>query len=96
MQSAVANAIERDLETYRLGQLTLLCVINTSDREAHRRSVEVINAIPSVLPSGVEAQLLAFNPDVGSFDIDGLPLDDAVQVARAKETVGPARIARAR
>lgn len=75
------NATEGDLVVYRLGTRTLLSAINVSHHEARRRSEDVV-AQTSVSPD-VGSMLVEFNPDHGSYSIDGEAIDpaDVAQVA---------------
>lgn len=78
------NATERDLVVYRLGTRTLLSAINVSHREARRRSEDVV--AQTSVGADVGWMLVEFNPDHGSYSIDGEAIDptDAAQVAAVR------------
>lgn len=78
------NATEGDLIAYRLGARTLLSAINISHREARSRSEEVV--AQTSVDADVGCTLVEFNPDHGSYSIDGEAIDpaDAAQVGAAR------------
>lgn len=63
------NATEGELVVYRFGTRTLLSAINVSHRDARRKSEEVV--AQTSVDSDVDWMLVEFNPDHGSYSIDG-------------------------